>query len=82
MTFSDPRFVNNPELSDVQFLIEGRVFYGHKIILVNASERFRAMLSAQFTEARQDTAIPLADVRYHIFEVGTGYNKICPQMQY
>ena len=67
--FVDPRFVNNPELSDVQFLIEGRVFYGHKIILVNASERFRAMLSAQFTEAIQNSAIPLADVRYHIFEV-------------
>lgn len=67
---SDARYVNNPELSDIQFLIEGKLFYAHKIILVNASNRFRAMLSAKFCEGKQNT-IEISDVRYHIFEVGT-----------
>ncbi len=66
---SDPRFVNNPELSDVQFLIEGRIFYAHRIILVNASQRFRAMLSSKFCEGSQN-CVELSDVRFHIFEVG------------
>ena len=65
----DPRFVNNPELSDVQFLIEGRIFYAHRIILVNASQRFRAMLSSKFCEGSQN-CVELSDVRLHIFEVG------------
>ena len=27
----DPKFVNNPELSDIQFRVEGRIFYAHKL---------------------------------------------------
>ena len=64
----DPRFVNNPELSDVQFLIESKIFYAHKIMLVNASQRFHAMLSSRFCDGSQN-CIELSDVRYHIFEV-------------
>ncbi|KAK2177461.1 hypothetical protein NP493_597g03031 [Ridgeia piscesae] len=63
----DPRFVNNPELSDIQFMIEGHIFYAHKIILVNASNRFRAMLSNKFAESSQPV-IEINDVRYHIFQ--------------
>ena len=66
---SDPRFVNNSELSDVQFLIDGKLFYAHRIILVNASNRFRAMLSKKFSEGNQ-SCIELNDVTYKIFEVG------------
>jgi len=60
--------VNNPELSDIQFMIEGHIFYAHKIILVNASNRFRAMLSNKFAESSQPV-IEINDVRYHIFQV-------------
>ena len=60
--------MNNPELSDIQFMIEGHIFYAHKIILVNASNRFRAMLSNKFAESSQPV-IEINDVRYHIFQV-------------
>jgi ankyrin repeat/BTB/POZ domain-containing protein 2 len=31
----DPKFVNNPELSDVSFRVENRIFYAHKLVLVS-----------------------------------------------
>lgn len=64
----DPKFVNNPELSDVQFRVEGRVFYAHKIILVNASSRFKQMLSSKFCEGNPPI-VQIHDIRYDIFEV-------------
>ncbi len=53
----------------MQFLIEGKMFYAHKIMLVNASPRLHNMLSSRFCEGTQN-CIELSDVRYHIFEVG------------
>lgn len=64
----DVKYVNNAELSDAQFRVEGRVFYAHKIILVNASQRFRQMLSARL----QDGSTPIVqinDIRYDIFQM-------------
>ncbi len=43
----DPKFVNNPELSDVQFRVEGRIFYAHKLALISASQRFQSMLNSR-----------------------------------
>jgi ankyrin repeat/BTB/POZ domain-containing protein 2 len=65
----DPKFVNNPELSDVQFRVEGRVFYGHKIVLVTWSPRFRAMLSSKLCDGNPPI-VHINDIRYHIFQVG------------
>lgn len=64
----DPKFVNNPELSDVQFRVEGRVFYGHKIVLVTSSPRFRNMLSSKLCEGNPPI-VQINDIRYHIFQV-------------
>lgn len=64
----DPKFVNNPELSDVQFLVEGRVFYAHKIVLVTSSPRFRGMLSSRLCEGNPPV-VQINDIRYHIFQV-------------
>ncbi|CAH0663406.1 unnamed protein product, partial [Chilo suppressalis] len=71
----DPSYVNNPELADVTFRVEGRLFYGHKIVLVSESPRLRAMLTPprQSNEGlpNANTAPPLVqinDIRYHIFE--------------
>ncbi|KAF5308313.1 hypothetical protein FQR65_LT06307 [Abscondita terminalis] len=64
----DPKYVNNPELSDVTFRVEGRLFYAHKIVLVTASARLRAMLSSKLCEGGTPT-VQINDIRYHIFQI-------------
>ncbi|XP_072942209.1 ankyrin repeat and BTB/POZ domain-containing protein 2 isoform X2 [Epargyreus clarus] len=68
----DPSYVNNPSLADVTFRVEGRLFYGHKIVLVSESPRLRAMLAPpRAPDAPPAAAPPLVqinDIRYHIFE--------------
>ncbi|KAG8199228.1 hypothetical protein JTE90_003656 [Oedothorax gibbosus] len=66
----DPTYVNNPEMSDVQFRVEGRVFYAHKIILVNASPRFKAMLKSA---EGAPPVVQINDIRYDIFELVMQY---------
>ncbi|EDV96630.1 GH16366 [Drosophila grimshawi] len=65
----DPKFVNNPELSDVTFRVEGKIFYGHKIVLVTASPRFQSMLSSKLSEANATPTVQINDIRYHIFQM-------------
>ncbi|XP_059218755.1 ankyrin repeat and BTB/POZ domain-containing protein 2 isoform X4 [Stomoxys calcitrans] len=68
----DPKFVNNPELSDVIFRVEGKVFYGHKIVLVTASPRFQSMLSSKLSDNTTPT-VQINDIRYHIFQLVMQY---------
>jgi len=53
----------------VQFRVEGRVFYGHKIVLVTWSPKFRAMLSSKVCDGNPPI-VHINDIRYHIFQVG------------
>lgn len=63
----DPKYVNNPELSDVQFRVEGRVFYAHKIVLVTSSPRFKSMLKS--APESNPPVLQINDIRYNIFQV-------------
>jgi len=85
----DPKFVNNPELSDVQFRIEGRIFYAHRLALVSASPRFRSMLasssasscspapssssSSAVGQPQTPPVLQINDIRYHVFHLVMEY---------
>ncbi|CAG0917016.1 unnamed protein product [Notodromas monacha] len=69
----DPKFVNSPDLSDVRFRVEGRLFFAHKIILVNASPRFRQMLGSRFSGDVEAPIVQINDIRYDIFEMVMQY---------
>ncbi|EPS65254.1 hypothetical protein M569_09523, partial [Genlisea aurea] len=42
------QYVNNPTLSDVTFLVEGKRFYAHRICLLACSDAFRAMFDGGY----------------------------------
>lgn len=50
------------------FRVEGKIFYGHKIVLVTASPRFQNMLSSKLSEGSTPT-VQINDIRYHIFQL-------------
>ena len=68
----DPKFVNNPELSDIQFRVEGRLFYAHKLVLITSSFKFRSMLNSKFCEG-SPPILQINDIRYEIFEMVMQY---------
>lgn len=61
--------------------VEGKIFYGHKIVLVTASPRFQSMLSSKLSDSNTPT-VQINDIRYHIFELvmqflySGGYSKL------
>lgn len=50
------QYVNNPTLSDITFLVEGRKFHAHRIALLASSDAFRAMFSGGYREKVGDTS--------------------------
>jgi hypothetical protein len=68
----DPKFVNSPELSDVQFRVEGKIFYAHKLVLVTASSRFHSMLNSRFADG-SPPILQINDIRYEIFQLVMNY---------
>ncbi|CAN1246848.1 ARM REPEAT PROTEIN INTERACTING WITH ABF2 [Linum grandiflorum] len=62
------QYVNNPTLSDVTFLIEGKRFYAHRICLLASSDTFRAMFDGGYKEKEaKDVVIP--NIRWEVFEL-------------
>ena len=60
------QYVNNPMLSDVTFLVEGRQFYAHRIALLASSDTFRAMFDGNYIE-KDASSIPIPNIRYTVF---------------
>ncbi|XP_068177861.1 ankyrin repeat and BTB/POZ domain-containing protein 2-like [Antennarius striatus] len=60
----DVHFLNNPEMSDVTFLVDGRPFYAHRVLLLSASDRFRQMLSGA-----PDDIIHISHMTYSTFQM-------------
>jgi len=77
------RLINNPELADVSFIVEGQVVHAHRAILACRSEYFKVLLTGGMREARgfdstvtvtkaggetdKDTPIHLQDVSHAVF---------------
>jgi len=67
----DPKFIDSPELADIRFRLGDKIVYGHRIVLVNASERFREMLRGS------GGLVPIEDVSYEVFRVSEGCVCMC-----
>jgi len=61
------KLLNNQELSDVTFTVEGKPVYCHKIILAARSEHFKAMFFNGLKESREKQ-IDLPDLQYNAFQ--------------
>uniref|UniRef100_A0A672NHV0 Ankyrin repeat and BTB domain containing 2 n=1 Tax=Sinocyclocheilus grahami TaxID=75366 RepID=A0A672NHV0_SINGR len=65
----DPHFLNNPEMSDVTFLVESKPFYAHGVLLLTASDRFKSLLALNGTDSTQPRKeIEISNVKYNIFQ--------------
>ncbi|XP_075458369.1 ankyrin repeat- and BTB/POZ domain-containing protein 3 isoform X2 [Ascaphus truei] len=67
----DPHFLNNKEMSDITFVVEGRPFYAHKVLLFTASPRFKALLTNK--PSTENSCIEINYVKYHIFQLVMQY---------
>ncbi|XP_070343611.1 ankyrin repeat and BTB/POZ domain-containing protein 2 isoform X2 [Equus asinus] len=70
----DPHFLNNKEMSDVTFLVEGKLFYAHKVLLVTASNRFKTLMTNKSEhDGDNSKTIEISDMKYHIFQLMMQY---------
>eukprot|EP01018_Ginkgo_biloba_P034226 Gb_07904 [translate_table: standard] len=60
--------VNNNTLSDVNFLVEGRRFYAHRIALLASSDAFRAMFDGGYRE-KEAKDIEIPNISWRVFEL-------------
>ncbi|XP_052388209.1 ankyrin repeat and BTB/POZ domain-containing protein 3-B-like isoform X2 [Carassius gibelio] len=67
----DPHFLNNKEMSDVTFLVEGQPFHAHKVLLFTASNKFKSLLANR--PAAENTCIEISHVKYNVFQLVMQY---------
>ncbi|XP_038636554.1 ankyrin repeat and BTB/POZ domain-containing protein BTBD11-B [Scyliorhinus canicula] len=70
----DPHFLNNKEMSDVTFRVEGKPFYGHRVLLFTASPRFKMLLSSRMSSDNPSSIfIEIGHIKYNIFKMVMQY---------
>uniref|UniRef100_A0A8C9WX43 Ankyrin repeat and BTB domain containing 2 n=1 Tax=Sander lucioperca TaxID=283035 RepID=A0A8C9WX43_SANLU len=69
----DPHFLNNQEMSDVTFVVEGKPFYGHRVLLITASDRFKSLLACSGPDGSPNKDIEISDIKYNIFQMMMSY---------
>lgn len=70
----DPHFLNNKEMSDVTFLVEGKQFYAHRVLLFTASPRFKMLLSSRMPSDNPcNILIEIGHIKYNIFRMVMQY---------
>uniref|UniRef100_A0A3B4GBC8 Ankyrin repeat and BTB/POZ domain-containing protein 2 n=1 Tax=Pundamilia nyererei TaxID=303518 RepID=A0A3B4GBC8_9CICH len=67
-----PHFLNNQDMSDVTFVVEGKPFYAHRVLLVTASD-FKSLLASYGSDGSSDKEIEISDVKYNIFQMMMSY---------
>mmetsp|Transcript_3842 Transcript_3842/g.10892 ORF Transcript_3842/g.10892 Transcript_3842/m.10892 type:complete len:719 (-) Transcript_3842:253-2409(-) len=77
-------FVNNPNMSDISFAVEGKQFYAHRIALCASSDAFRAMFSSGYRE-KEASSIDIPNISWNVFEammrcIYTGSVDITPEI--
>lgn len=65
--FLGPQYVNNPTLSDITFIVEGRKFHAHRIALLASSDIFKSMFDGEYRESSA-ASIPIPNIRWQVFE--------------
>ncbi len=58
--------INSPEFSDVTFIVEGKKFFAHKLVLSLISDHFRGMFKSGMVEASSEEIV-IDDVTYPVF---------------
>ncbi|PIN25860.1 Karyopherin (importin) alpha [Handroanthus impetiginosus] len=66
------QYVNNPTLSDVTFVVDGKRFYAHRICLLASSDAFRAMFDGGYRE-RDAKDVEIPNIRWDVFELMMRY---------
>ncbi|XP_033909552.3 ankyrin repeat and BTB/POZ domain-containing protein 2-like [Acipenser ruthenus] len=69
----DNHFLNNAEMSDVTFLIEGKPFYAHKVLLITASDKFKALVGNSEDKQGRSKSIEISNMKYKIFQMMMEY---------
>lgn len=65
------KLINNPDLADIRFSVEGKQVYAHKAVIAIRSEYFRVMICGGMRESldisQSNAPIELPDVSYNVF---------------